>query len=73
MNIKQVLNAVRKKYTNYPMNDEDGVKIEFDEGWVHLRSSNTEPIIRIYAEGKSKEVADRLARQIMDDIELMGK
>jgi phosphomannomutase len=72
VNIEQVLNAVRKKYANYPMNDEDGVKIEFAEGWVHLRSSNTEPIIRIYAEGKSKEAADGLAHRIMMDIELMG-
>ncbi|MBA2422032.1 MAG: phosphoglucosamine mutase [Chitinophagales bacterium] len=72
VNIEQVLNAVRKKYANYPMNDEDGVKIEFAEGWVHLRSSNTEPIIRIYAEGKSKDAADELAHKIMMDIELMG-
>jgi phosphomannomutase len=72
VNIEQVLNAVRKKYANYPMNDEDGVKIEFAEGWVHLRSSNTEPIIRIYAEGKSKEAADGLTHRIMMDIELMG-
>ncbi len=43
----------------------DGVKIIFDEGWVHLRKSNTEPIIRVYAEAEDKEVADRLANQIL--------
>jgi phosphomannomutase len=47
----------------------DGVKIEFDKEWVHLRKSNTEPIIRIYAESKSEETADQLAKKIMKDIQ----
>jgi phosphomannomutase len=73
VNIEQVLNFFKNKYVSQPVNNEDGLKIDFNEGWVHLRSSNTEPIIRIYAEGKSKEAADELARQIMDDLELMEK
>jgi len=50
------------------INDIDGVKIDFPEKWAHLRKSNTEPIIRIYAEAASDEEANELALKIMDDI-----
>ena len=47
------------------VNTIDGVKIDFEEGWVHLRKSNTEPIIRVYSEAHSAEVAERLAKEII--------
>lgn len=50
------------------MNDIDGVKIDFPENWVHLRKSNTEPIIRIYTEAKSMEEADALAQRFITEI-----
>jgi phosphomannomutase len=54
------------------MNTEDGLKIEFDKEWVHLRTSNTEPIIRIYTESTSENTANAIAKKIMMDIsELM--
>ena len=48
------------------VNDIDGVKIDFDDKWVHLRKSNTEPIIRVYSEAKSIQEADEIAKRIMD-------
>ena len=56
------------KYKNHPINIEDGLKIEFDTDWVHLRTSNTEPIIRIYAESDFETKANNIAMQIMRDI-----
>ena len=53
---------------NGDVNDIDGVKINFIEEWVHLRKSNTEPIIRIYSESKSKDKADSLAKKIIEEI-----
>jgi len=50
------------------LNTVDGIKIDFADEWVHLRRSNTEPIIRIYSEGGSETIADNLANKIMDDI-----
>ena len=49
----------------------DGVKIDFEEGWVHLRKSNTEPIIRIYSEGKSEAEAERFANMILEEAKKM--
>jgi phosphomannomutase len=66
--IDYILQKIQEKYKRYPINTIDGVKIEFDEEWVHLRKSNTEPIIRIYAESKSQTTADNLAKKIMSDI-----
>ena len=54
------------------MNMEDGLKIEFERSWVHLRTSNTEPIIRIYSESETVEQADQLAHSIMQDIKDMA-
>lgn len=71
-NVDHVLEAVRQKYSHQPVNTEDGVKIEFGNDWVHLRKSNTEPIIRIYAESKSATDADELAKRVMRDIEALS-
>jgi phosphomannomutase len=59
---------VKKKYKKQPINTIDGVKIEFDTEWVHLRKSNTEPIIRIYAEADLEVKAEALAKKIIADI-----
>lgn len=68
MDVDGILNEVAAKYKDQPVNTIDGVKIEFDSEWVHLRKSNTEPIIRIYAESTSPVNADALAKRIMEDI-----
>ena len=58
-----LLSAFEKEYAQYQVNTVDGVKVDMPEGWVHLRKSNTEPIIRLYAEAESAEVAERLAAE----------
>ncbi|GAT63097.1 phosphoglucosamine mutase [Paludibacter jiangxiensis] len=68
INVDEVLVAIKTKYAQYDINDIDGVKIDFPEGWVHLRKSNTEPIIRIYSEAKSPAEADRLGEEIIAEI-----
>lgn len=68
MDIDALLAEVEKRYENQPHSTIDGLKIEFDKQWVHLRRSNTEPIIRIYSEGSSETVADNLAQKIISDI-----
>ena len=72
VDVKEVFEKIKAKYKNQPINVEDGLKIEFDKDWVHLRTSNTEPIIRIYAESNFSTTADNIARRLMKDIsELM--
>lgn len=66
--IENILAEIREKYKNNPMNTEDGVRIEFDKEWIHLRKSNTEPIIRIYAESSSEATAEHLANKLIEDI-----
>jgi phosphomannomutase len=68
INTDDVLAQMKKRYAKQPVNTIDGVKIEFDKEWVHLRKSNTEPIIRIYAESDSNATADHLANKIIADI-----
>ena len=68
MNIKALLDKIAEKYANYQVNRVDGVRIDFDDSWVHVRSSNTEPIVRIYAEAMSEKVADNIATKLMADI-----
>ncbi|HXC05312.1 MAG TPA: phosphoglucosamine mutase, partial [Bacteroidia bacterium] len=68
ISVDKILEGIQKKYKKQPINTVDGVKIEFDKEWVHLRRSNTEPIIRIYAESESETTADNLAKKIMLDI-----
>lgn len=71
INVDKVLEGIREKYKRQPINTVDGVKIEFDREWVHLRKSNTEPIIRIYAESQSQTTAENLAEKIIFDIKDM--
>ncbi|SHN29138.1 phosphoglucosamine mutase [Mucilaginibacter sp. OK098] len=68
MDIDALLLKVEEKYNKQPYSTIDGLKIEFDKEWVHLRKSNTEPIIRIYSEGNSETVANNLANKIIADI-----
>lgn len=65
-----LLHEVQQKYRDYPLNTEDGVKISFENGWVHLRQSNTEPLIRIYAEAPTTDQATQLVQQVRAQIHL---
>ena len=67
--VDEVLRKVKEAYKNERVNDIDGVKIDFKAGWVHLRKSNTEPIIRVYSEAATIDEANSLARQVMKMIE----
>jgi phosphomannomutase len=68
LDVKSIFEKIKKKYKNNPINTEDGLKIEFDTDWVHLRTSNTEPIIRIYAESSFETTANNIAKRLMQDI-----
>jgi phosphomannomutase len=71
INVDNILLQMKEKYANERVNDIDGVKIDFADSWVHLRKSNTEPIIRIYSEAHSEKEADDLAKKIMSEIEAL--
>lgn len=68
VDVKKIFSHLQKKYKSRPINTEDGLKIEFDNDWVHLRTSNTEPIIRIYSESNFETTAENIARRLMTDI-----
>ncbi len=68
VDVDAILKAIEDKYKNNPINNIDGVKIEFENEWVHLRKSNTEPIIRIYSESETLATAEYLANKIINDI-----
>jgi len=68
VNVDEVLEKIKSRYARQPINTIDGVRIEFDKEWVHLRKSNTEPIIRIYSESETLATADNLANKIISDI-----
>ena len=68
INVDTVLERIKARYSRQPINTIDGVKIEFGKEWVHLRKSNTEPIIRIYSESDTLATADHLAKKIISDI-----
>lgn len=68
LDVDGILDEIKDKYERYPINTEDGVKINFEKEWVHLRKSNTEPIIRIYAESEFETTASNLADKIIRDI-----
>ena len=72
MDVDALLYSIAEEYKSYEIDTIDGVKIYFDKEWVHLRKSNTEPIIRIYSESKNKEKADELAYMIMDRIKSLA-
>jgi phosphomannomutase len=68
IDVDKVLDGIKTKFQSQEIIDIDGVKIEFDHGWVHLRKSNTEPIIRIYAESRDEKSANELADKIIHEI-----
>ncbi len=72
LDVDGILVAMAKKYENEEISTIDGVKIDFPENWVHLRKSNTEPIIRIYTEAKSQDEADSLADRIIGEIKAVA-
>ena len=71
--VDAILLKVKEMYKNEEINDIDGVKIDFADKWVHLRKSNTEPIIRVYSEASTMEAADELGKQIMDIVYSLAK
>jgi len=72
VNVDYVLEEIKKKYKKYPIITIDGVRIDFENDWVHLRRSNTEPIVRIYAESNSETTAEHIANQIMSDLKTIS-
>lgn len=68
VDVKHIFAQIKEKYSKQPINTEDGLRIDFDNDWVHLRTSNTEPIIRIYAESANETTANNVAKRIMADI-----
>ncbi|UAY50880.1 phosphoglucosamine mutase [Ferruginibacter albus] len=66
--VNKIFGQIQTKYKNNPFSTVDGLKIDFENDWVHLRTSNTEPIIRIYAESSFETTADNIAKRIMQDI-----
>jgi phosphomannomutase len=68
VDVQTIFEKIKGKYKNQPVNTVDGLKIEFDKDWVHLRTSNTEPIIRIYSESQNETTAENIAKRIMQDI-----
>ena len=73
IDVDAILEAMKEKYAHEKVTDIDGVKIDFDDSWVHLRKSNTEPIIRIYSEAGTMEKAEKLGNDIKGIIEDMAK
>jgi len=71
VDVDEVIRSVKLLYTGFPVNDSDGLRIDFNREWVHLRKSNTEPIIRIISESTSAEKADELARKMILQIEAL--
>ncbi|MFD0988562.1 phosphoglucosamine mutase [Mariniflexile jejuense] len=73
LDVDGILKAMEHRYQNEQLTTIDGVKIDFSESWVHLRKSNTEPIIRIYTEAKSQQEADALADKFIEEISAIAK
>lgn len=73
IDVDQILLEVKEIYKNEDINDIDGVKIDFPDKWVHLRKSNTEPIIRVYSEAKSMDAAEAIGNEIIDVIQKLSK
>lgn len=68
MDVAKILSGMKDAYSGERITDTDGVKIDFPENWVHLRKSNTEPIIRVYTEAKSMAEAEALAQRFIGEI-----
>ena len=73
INVDAILDAVKAKFASEKITDIDGVKIDFEQSWVHLRKSNTEPIIRIYSEAHTMAEAEKLANDIKEVIDNLAK
>jgi phosphomannomutase len=71
MDVNFVLEEIQLKYKDQLPNTQDGVKIDFEDSWIHLRKSNTEPIIRIYSEATTQQAADNLAKDMIRMIQHM--
>ena len=71
--VDAILAKVKEMYKDEEVNDIDGVKIDFPDKWVHLRKSNTEPIIRVYSEASTMEAADEIGQKIMDVVYSLAK
>jgi phosphomannomutase len=70
LHLTAIFDRLKLKFYNEKLDETDGLKIDFEEGWVHMRSSNTEPIVRIYAEAKTTEIAERLMKNVISKMEL---
>ena len=68
MDVDAILARVKNVFKNERVNDIDGVKIDFADGWVHLRKSNTEPIIRVYSEAATMDQANQLAQSVIAEV-----
>jgi len=68
INVDNILSTLKDKYKDEQITTIDGLKIDFEDGWIHLRKSNTEPIIRIYAESKGEEKANSFAQKMINEI-----
>ena len=73
MDVDALIREVRDKYQNERINEVDGLKIDFENSWVHLRKSNTEPIIRVYTEAHTPEAADELGNRFVAEMSAMAK
>ncbi|MCB0471178.1 MAG: phosphoglucosamine mutase, partial [Flavobacteriaceae bacterium] len=73
LDVDGILKTIEQRYASEKISTVDGVKIDFEKGWVHLRKSNTEPIIRIYTEAGSQYDADALAHKFMDELAEIAK
>jgi phosphomannomutase len=71
INVDELLNKIKEQYAHAKINTIDGVKIDLPNGWIHLRKSNTEPIIRIYTEGPSLEIAEQFADELKEKVQLL--
>ena len=71
VNVDKIINEISNKYSDQEINNEDGLKIDFENSWVQLRKSNTEPIIRVYSEAKSQEEANMLSSKFIDEINMI--
>lgn len=73
IDVDKILNAVKEKFATFDITDIDGVKIDFPDKWVHLRKSNTEPIIRVYSEAHTMEETQKVGKEVMDVIHELAK
>ena len=72
IDVNSILSSMAARYKNEEISTIDGVKIDFESEWVHLRKSNTEPIIRIYTESHSQSAADQLAQKVIEEIKVIA-